>query len=124
MWGNSLLQCCCTWLNLHHELLCPCCYGDHLRDITTVQVPCNLVLDALKCIPVICSKCKIEILLSVYATHLGSGSAFVPVNSEILSHPVNQPLSPIESQLQTNLVKRSLLLSPTKGVVILKTHGR
>eukprot|EP00731_Ephydatia_muelleri_P002046 Em0001g2046a len=36
--------------------------------------------------------------------------------SEILSHPVNQPLSPIESQLQTNLVKRSLLSSPTKGL--------
>ena len=119
-------NCCCTWLNLRHELLCPCCYGDHLRDITTVRAPCNLVLDALKCIPVICSKCKNEILLSDYATDLGSGCAFVPVNSivsEILSHPVNQPLSPIESQLQTN-VKRSLLSSPTKGVVVLKTHGK
>ena len=30
-------NCCCTWLNLRHELLCPCCYGDHLRDITTVH---------------------------------------------------------------------------------------
>ena len=85
-----------------------------------MRAPCNLVLDALKCIPVICSKCKNEILLSDYATDLGSGCAFMPVNSvvsEILSHPVNQPLSPIESQLQTNLVKVkcSLLSSPTKG---------
>ena len=51
----------------------------------------------------------------------------VPVNSfvsEILSHPVNQPLSPTESQLQTNLVKRSLPSSPTKGMVVLKTHGK
>ena len=72
-------DCCCTWLNLHHELPCPCCYGDHLRDITTVQAPCSLVQDALKCIPVICSKNKI--LLSDYATHLGSGCAFMPVNS-------------------------------------------
>ena len=83
-----------------------------------MRAPCNLVLDALKCIPVICSKCKNEILLSDYAADLGSGCVFVPVNSivsEILSHPVNQPLSPIESQLQTNLVKCSLLSSPTKG---------
>ena len=87
----------------------------------------HVILDALKCIPVIYSKCKNEILLSDYTTHLGSGCMVGPVNSfvsEILSHPVNQPLSPIESQLQTNLVKRSLLSSPTKGVVVLKAHGK
>ena len=41
----------------------------------------------------------------------------MPVNSivsEILSHPVNKTLSPIEPQLQRNVVKCSLLSSPTK----------
>ena len=64
-------KCCCTWLTLRNELLlCSYCYGDHLRDHSTVRAACNLVLDAFKHIPVTCSKCGNEILLSEYTTHL------------------------------------------------------
>ena len=40
---------------------------------------------------------------------------------EILDHPVIELLTPVESALQLHLVKRSLLQSPTKDVLALKT---
>ena len=78
-------------------------YGDHLKDHSAA---CNLVLDALKCIPVACSKCGNEILLSEYTTHLESGCTFVSVTGNvrvILNCPVNQSLSLTSLQMVTGI---------------------
>eukprot|EP00731_Ephydatia_muelleri_P019682 Em0012g507a len=46
------------------------------------------------------------------------------VLQEILDNPVTEPLSPVESALQSHFVRRSLLLSPKKDVLVVKTSGK
>ena len=97
-------KCCCSWLEVKHELVCPCCYGDHLKDAATIRPPCSLVLDTLSSISVACSRCKNKFPLSDYTPHLQSSCQYVPVDGvlqEILHNPVTEPLSPVESALRT-----------------------
>ena len=42
----------------------------------------------------------------------------------ILSQPHNSPLTPLERELQTTLVKRSLATSPEENVMQLKIGGQ
>eukprot|EP00731_Ephydatia_muelleri_P012852 Em0007g162a len=56
-----------------------------------------------------------------------SSCQYVPVEGvlqEILDNPVTEPLSPVESALQSHFVRRSLLLSPKKDVLVVKTSGK
>ena len=92
-------KCCCSWLEVKHELVCPCCYGDHLKDAATIRPPCCLALDTLSSISVACSRCKNKFPLSDYTPHLQSSCQYVPVDGvlqEILHNPVTEPLSPVE----------------------------
>lgn len=120
-------KCCCSWLEVRHELVCPCCYEDHLKDAATIRPPCSLVLDTLSNISVACCRCKNKVPLSDLIPHLQSSCQYVPVEGvlqEILDNPVTEPLSPVESALQSHFVRRSLLLSPKKDVLVVKTSGK
>lgn len=125
------VQCLCLWLQHKGELECPCCYGDHLREYTTIVKPATLVLRLLGSLCVICSKCQRHVKLGEYKDHTESGCTSYchevsPDTSidDILRQPLISPLTSVEQKLQTSLARRSLSGSPEENVLHLKTGGK
>ena len=119
--GSTLYSQCCMFFQVTSvgQLLCPCCYGDHLNDIKIVRQACYLVQDMLKIILILCSMCDRKMHLACSPSR--KWSQLCTCGPCILDLPIVEPLSSIENTLQTHLVQRSLSLSPEKGVIFLKT---
>ena len=107
--------------------MCPCCYGDHLKDSGTIRPPCSRILNTLSNISVACCRCKNKVPLSDCILHVQSSCQYVPVDGvhqKVLDYPVTEPLSSVESALQSHFVRYSLLQSPKKDVLVVKTSGK
>lgn len=76
--------------------------------------------------------CGETVTNNMYAMHTTGGSIQdsrvsqerVITISDVLSQPVNSPLTPVERQLQTTLAKRSLATSPEENLLVMKTGGQ
>ena len=103
-------QCLCKWLREEGTLCCPCCSSDHLGDFTKVRAA--------------------TVVQRILASLMESPPTTPPSSQqpdtiqEIIDKPSNSPLDPIEEQLQTALVKRSLKTSGDGTNVRVKTGGQ
>ena len=116
--------CVCRHLEVSKALSCSCCYDDHLHDFTTIRAIAPLVHDAIGNLIYLCPSCNKRVALKDILSHDTSActhttdvntlatlpeSQITRLNvSNLLSAPVNEPLSTPERHLTTRLVKRSL----------------
>ena len=94
-------KCLCDWLR--NSFSCPCCYSPHMTDFSTIR-PATVVQRVLTALQ-----------------HSSSPPQQESVQ-EILDRPVSSPLTPLEEQLQTALVRRSL--KGSGSTVRVKTGGQ
>ncbi len=92
-------SCCVEWLATSKSFACPCCYSDHLRDLSTVRLAGPIL----------------RMVLEPNEEH----HTFV---ASMLYSDVSKPLSPLEERILAALVKRSI--SQSHGNVLrVKTGG-
>lgn len=96
-------SCCTQWLAITQSLVCPCCYSEHLRDVTTLQPASPIV----------------RMVLREYEEQVQANS----IIDSILQSDVTKPLSPLEERLLTKLAKRSISNSEGNALRI-KTGGQ
>ena len=133
-------ECFVRWLHITEDTKCPCCYGGHLQDFSTVKKATPLFQKVLGGVQVICQQCTGVVKLDCYKEHAEnccSGkittacttcTSSEPSEKElsigaILSKGSDAPLTPVERDLQTNLAKRSLLQDP-QSLLRIKTGGQ
>ena len=123
-------ECMCKWLQYKEELVCPCCYSDHLKGYTTGIREATLLRHLLGSLCVICSTCNGHVKLDGYNDHVKTCTTSLqqlsPSTSidDVLQRPLTSPLTPMEQKLQTSLVRRSMSGSPEESVLQLKTGGK
>ena len=105
-------ECLCSWLCTLQSLSCPCCYSEHLEDYSTIVVVQKVLLALRQAEP------------STPATSHQTTSPPPDPLDQILQRPADSPLSPLEQELQTALVKRSLSTCDKGNVLRLKTGGQ
>ena len=69
--GRSQGQCECfvCWLHITEDTTCPCCYGGHLQDFSTVKKATPLFQKVLGGVQVICQQCTGVVKLDCYKEH-------------------------------------------------------
>ena len=126
-------ECICLWLQHKNELVCPCCYSNHLQNYTTtIRRATSLTLHFLGTLCVICDCCNEHVRLKSYSDHINNNC--IPHTLEvspdtsivdILRQPMTSPLTPVEQKLQTSLARRSLSTINTEDSILqMKTGGR
>lgn len=94
--------------------MCPCCHGNHLKDAATIYaISVLLAVNAITKFHCLATYLICKAHANMDGVHL-----------EILDYPLTEPLSPVETALQLHLVRRSMLQSPTKDVLVAKTSGK
>lgn len=143
------MSCLCEHLEKTAELICPCCNSDHIKEFATIIHPPSLVMSILGNHQVTCTLCNKSIISGTFSQILSQykvvthqhvnvasfqchilskcteGLLPVPSSSsvnEILSKSPEAPLTPIEQQLTTSLVRRQL--SSGSGMLEVKTRGQ
>lgn len=105
-------ECVCASLEASRGVSCPCCYEDHLCDLSTVRPIPPIVNEVLSNVVYKCMLCSQNVTLKNATLHLSSNckthSTACTSTDAILSAPITQPLTPRECQLTSKLVKRSL----------------
>ena len=120
-------DCLCQWLRVSQSVACPCCYTVHLDKHSSIKAASGITLKALGSTEVRCNLCLKRGHLQYHREHVEgrcSGDKFKQVAvdaSELISRPRDQPLSPLEEELQSTLISRSLRSSQTVQV---KTRGQ
>lgn len=124
-------ECCCKWLRQSDVLSCPCCYGSHLEDFTTIKTVEPLTLKLLASQTVQCTVCLQHMKLEQHSEHYCQKNLIAPSTQhspstsiqEVLAKNSDTPLTTLEHKLQTSLVKRSLSGS-SNATIQLKTGGQ
>ena len=115
--------CLTSWLyECADSLPCPCCHrnlSDPDNDIRRVNSVVQWLMEGL----LVSCTCGETVTNNMYAMHTTGGSIQdngvsqerVITISDVLSQPVNSPLTPVERQLQTTLAKRSTMVEKMGG---------
>ena len=124
-------NCCCTWLQHSTSTNCPCCFGNHLSDFSTVRPASPLLLNLVASACVVCTECGAHVRHDAYResrcqTQCSATSQDSPDTSigELLNRTTSTPLTPVEVKLQSRLIKRSLASSPEDNILHIKTGGQ
>ena len=123
---SSLVCCACLikCLETAEDMQCPCCCRHSLKDFSTVRAPTSYFLKILGEVKVVCSTCKKNVAQSEYYSHNCNSQTSPEVSvNEIFAKSSEVPLTTVEEELQSHLVKRALTQSTTNSIKI-KTGGQ
>ena len=108
---SSLICCKCL---LHHidtsqDIICPCCLDHDLVDPSTIKEPTPYFLSILGSLKVVCDRCNTDENQRDYHSHkCGSSSTETLAIGDILTKSSDAPLTALEKELQSHLLKREL----------------
>ena len=112
--------CLCQWLHTSQSPTCPCCFSQHISE-PDIEIPSPVTLRALGSLEVTCCHCNKRGYLKDHKTHVDSkctSDDFRLTMSELLGRPQDLPLSPLETALQSSLIKRSMRSSETNTLQV------
>ena len=120
-------ECLVQWLHITQDVQCPCCYSDHIRTSSTIRSASTLIQNLLGRVEVVCEKCGMSAKLANYNSHTCSVSKpavckELPVEA-ILNKGLDEPLTPIEERLKSNLTRRAISQS-SQSLLSIKTGGQ